>query len=147
MMAKKFAYAAAVITGATLFFLSSYYVYEKFRISRTPESNLFSMGQVAASKGDYNKAIEYYQALLRKDPRHEIALDFLIDSQIRANDLQGAIASSETLLKMSPSQKYYQRLVELYQKVGMTDKAVALQKSRAESADQPAEPSKNQDQD
>ncbi len=101
--------------------------FNKARMQRIPETNLFSLGQVAASQGDFKKAVEYYQILLSKDPRHAIALEFLVDSQEKMGDLKGAIVSSERLLELERSPRYVQKMISLYRKDGQEDRAKALE--------------------
>ena len=108
---------------------TGWHFFHKAQVRRIPETNLFSLGQVAASQGDYKKAVEYYTILLSKDPRHTIAWDFLIDCQEKMGDVQNAIVSSEKLIALDRSQKYVERLIRLYRQSGQEDRAKALQES------------------
>jgi len=78
-----------------------------------PETDLFSAGQVAANHGDCPRAIILYQDLLKKDPRHSTALDFMADCQIKISDKAGAIATLERLVLLDPSPRNKDRLANL----------------------------------
>lgn len=99
------------------------YGIKHYRLSQMTETDLFSMGQVVANRGDCGKALDYYGMLLKKDPRHTVAMDFMASCQIRLDDNKGAIATLERRNGLEPQPKPLSLLADLYDKVGDKDRA------------------------
>lgn len=135
---------AGVIALAVLALASvgGWNVFQKAQVRKIPETNLFSLGQVAASQGDFQKAVEYYTVLLSKDPKHTIAWDFLINAQEKMGDIDGAIQSSEKLVALEPQRKYVERLIRFYKAKGKEDLAKGLEESLAKDAEREKAPEK-----
>lgn len=80
-----------------------YYQNHKYEFKPKTESNLFTLGQIAASKGDHLQAIKYYEDLLQKDPKHVIALQFLIESYVKTNNPPKVFEKLNRLIELDPS--------------------------------------------
>lgn len=119
----------ALYAGALALVLAVVLTYQKwFRYAVMPEPDLFSAAQLAANQGNCEQAVDYYQALLKKDPRHSVALDFMADCQVRLGDVKGAISTREKLILLEPVDRYKLKLAGLYQQVGQNEKAALLLK-------------------
>lgn len=126
--------AAGAVVVAVIFSAVFHFNSLGYRLRKIPESDLFSMGQVAAAHNDCPHAVEIYQTLLSKDPRHAIAMDYMIDCQVRMKDWRHASEWSEKLIRLAPAQPAYRyRLALIYQQLGQGDLAKQMQASATAS--------------
>lgn len=80
-----------------------YYRANKFYFAPRTESNLFALGQIEASKGRYAEAVKVYQELLSKDPKHGVAMRFMIESMMKMDDRSQIFPALDKLIAMDPS--------------------------------------------
>lgn len=92
------AVVAIVLAGGVF-----YYQNHKYEFRPKTESNLFTLGQISANKGDHLQAIKHYEELLAKDPKHLIALQFLIESYVKTNNSPKAFEKLNRLIELDPS--------------------------------------------
>lgn len=71
-----------------------------------------------------------YEQVLQKEPENQFALQKLVDIRIQKNDLQGAIAPMEKLVKLNPDNAQYKALLEVIkQRASMTGTASPTDKA------------------
>lgn len=92
------AVVAMVLAGGAF-----YYKNHKYEFRPKTESNLFTLGQISASKGEHPQAIKYYEELLQKDPKHLVALQFLIESYVKTNNAPKTFEKLNRLIELDPS--------------------------------------------
>ena len=62
-----------------------------------------------------------YEQVLQREPENQFALQKLVDIRIQKNDLPGAIAPMEKLVKLNPDNAQYKALLEVIkQRASMT---------------------------
>ena len=79
--------------------------------------DLFTSGQIAANQGNCKVAIQYFEAMLKKDPRHVSAMEHISECQINLGDLTGAIDTLRKIIQIDTSPRNQARLDLLQGKV------------------------------
>lgn len=93
----------AVVIAAIIAALGIYIKSNKYEFKPKTESNLFTLGQIAAGKGEHEKAIGYYQELLQKDPKHAIAIRFMTDSYLKTGQNEKALENIDKMVTLDPT--------------------------------------------
>lgn len=82
-----------------------YYEANKFYYAPRNESNLFALGQIEASKGRHSEAVKIFQEMLSKDPKHAIAMKFMIESMLKLEDRSNVFPSLDKLIDLEPTKE------------------------------------------
>jgi cytochrome c-type biogenesis protein CcmH/NrfG len=70
-----------------------------------------------------------YEQVLQREPDNQFVLQKLVEIRLQKNDLQGAIAPMEKLVKLNPDNPQYKALLEgIKQRVGVTGTTGTTQK-------------------
>ena len=85
-----------------------YYEANKFYYAPRNESNLFALGQIEASKGRHAEAVKIFQEMLSKDPKHTVAIKFMIDSMLKLDDRTNIFPSLDKLVQLEPSKENFE---------------------------------------
>jgi tetratricopeptide (TPR) repeat protein len=126
MNKKNIILAVVFLLSSVALFFAGRYVYEtKFRFAAKTESNMFSLGQIAASKGLHQEAVLHYRELLQKDPKHDIAMRFMLESQLHLNIKDEIISTIDQLIKLAPSKDNLEIAVSASLQVGDKTRAEA----------------------
>ncbi len=83
-------------------------------------------GQTAstAANSQLEAQVRGYEIVLQREPENQLALQGLVQARIQMNDLQGAIAPMEKLVKLNPDNPQYKALLEgIKQRAGTTGTA------------------------
>jgi|GEM_PF-6803709 len=113
-----------IFLAGTVYFLKK----KRHDLPVPTESDLFSMGQISASKNNHAQAAIYFKKLLEKDPRHSIAARFLLESQMRLNEKNQIIETIDLLLKMDPSESNLKLAASAYFQIGEKNRGEDLLK-------------------
>jgi cytochrome c-type biogenesis protein CcmH/NrfG len=113
------AFAATSIVGVAGLFMNPAPPPEKK--SKTPEQAQLSQLEAVESG---------YEQVLQREPDNQFALQKLVDIRIQKNDLPGAIAPMEKLVKLNPDNAQYKTLLEVIkQRASMTGTASPTDKA------------------
>lgn len=61
---------------------------------------------------ELQKQAEGYETVLKREPNNPLVLQKLVETRLQMNDLQGAIAPMEKLVKLYPEQKELKTLLD-----------------------------------
>lgn len=67
--------------------------------------------ELAAKDSQLEAKEQGYKLVLQREPDNQIALQGLVQARLQMNDLQGAIAPLEKLIKLNPDQPQYKALL------------------------------------
>jgi cytochrome c-type biogenesis protein CcmH/NrfG len=78
----------------------------------------------AVSKdSQFKEQIRGYELVLQREPDNQVALQGLVQTRLQMNDLQGAVAPMEKLVKLNPDNAQYKALLTgIKQRVGQGSK-------------------------
>jgi predicted Zn-dependent protease len=91
---------------------------QMFTDASQPSSNVATTSESINEQAIRQQAKERaqaYEQVLKREPNNQAALQGLVDSRLKMNDLKGAIAPMEKLVKLYPNQKEYKALLEVIQ--------------------------------
>lgn len=80
--------------------------------SPSPSVNNTATNPDTSPISELQKKAEGYETVLKREPDNPLALQGLVETRLQMNDLQGAIAPMEKLVKMYPNQKELKTLLD-----------------------------------
>lgn len=87
-----------------------------------PKSN--SNSAVASKDSQLEAQVRGYESVLQREPENQVALEGLAQARLQMNDLQGAVAPLEKLVKLNPDNAQYKALLTgIKQRVGLESTA------------------------
>ena len=101
------------------------------------ESNLFTLGQISASKGQHLEAINYFKDLLKKDPKHSVAIKFMLESMIQVPNMkEETLAALDQLIALDPTKNNLEFASSVSLQLGEKDRAEGYLKQIKETVNQ-----------
>ena len=127
------------------------YLYDAYQLDRTFTKPLIKIGEIFLKQGDYEKAIAYFDEVLKAEPNNELALVKKADAYLTTENVQEAMNLYDNVLKLNEKNvdallgmgicksksKNYDEAIDYYNKVlelneenpnALYNKAVALSK-------------------
>lgn len=100
-----------------------YYSSNRFYFAPRTESNLFALGQIEASHGRHAEAVKIYQELLSKDPKHAVAMRFMLDSMLKLDDRSMVFPTLDKLIALEPTKENLEYAASISQQLNDKEKA------------------------
>jgi cytochrome c-type biogenesis protein CcmH/NrfG len=92
------------------------------KASQEPPKN--AQTAATAKNSQLEEMAKGYERVLEREPENQFALQKLVEIRLQMNDLQGAVAPMEKLVKLNPDNAQYKALLEgIKQRVGTTGTA------------------------
>ncbi len=95
------AFAGTAIVGTAELFLKAF---------QEPKNS--AQTAATAKNSQLEAQAKGYEAVLQREPDNQLALQGLVQLRLQMNDLQGAIAPMEKLVKLNPDKPQYKALLE-----------------------------------
>lgn len=96
----------AALLGLAVIVIAGIYVRNnKYQFMPKTESNLFTLAQISAGKGDHEKAVVYFQQLLDKDPKHAFAIRLMVESLLKSGKQDKIIEWLDKIVELDPSKE------------------------------------------
>lgn len=89
------------------------------KASQEPPKN--AQTAATAKNSQLEEMAKGYERVLEREPENQFALQKLVEIRLQMNDLQGAVAPMEKLVKLNPDNAQYKALLEgIKQRAGTT---------------------------
>ncbi|MEW6495989.1 MAG: tetratricopeptide repeat protein [Cyanobacteriota bacterium] len=109
-----------ILSGLAFFATTSFGMVELFSKGFQEPENKAQTAATAANS-QLEAQARGYEMVLQREPENQLALQGLVQVRMQMNDLQGAIAPMEKLVKLNPDNPQYKALLEgIKQRAGTT---------------------------
>jgi cytochrome c-type biogenesis protein CcmH/NrfG len=99
------------IVSGLAFAASSVFGMVELFIHPSQESKANPLSAVASKDEQLKQQAKGYELVLQREPENQIALQGLVQARLQMNDLQGAVAPMEKLVKLNPNNPQYNALL------------------------------------